>query len=207
MYSFLAGQILFFTLYLISTIFSTRFRLFEIGRSERNHFLLWMHDFFFFAWNRLLWCGVFFHISIRRLVMRRRKLACYWWFCLSFGKKVILNVNFSYTASAFSVSYSFLYHSVPALSTLWNHIAPFPGFVVSLSRLNYPSLVRLAHTKRSSHKLAASIVVVVVVAVAAVEEDLRNTRCGSFYSADDFYRGVPSPSVRLLRASYSMTSW
>lgn len=43
----------FFTLYLISTIFSTRFRLFEIGRSERNHFLLWMHDFFF-AWNRLL---------------------------------------------------------------------------------------------------------------------------------------------------------
>lgn len=200
MYSFLSGQILFFTLYLISTIFSTRFRLFEIGRSERNHFLLWMLDFYLFCLESptLMWRMFFFsHYSIRRLVMRRRKLACYWWVCLSFGKKVIiLNVNFSYTASAFSVSYSFLYH-----------LSPLSGITL-LSFLDL-SLGRLAHhTKRSSHKLAASIVVVVVaVAVAAVEEDLRNTRCGSFYSADDFYRGVPSPSVRLLRASYSMTSW
>lgn len=70
------------------------------------------------------------------------------------------------------------------------------------SELSVLSVVVADHTKRSSHKLAASI----VVAVAAVAE-FRNTRLGSFYSADDFYRGVPSPSVRLLRASYSMTSW
>lgn len=90
---------------------------------------------------------------------------------------------------------------------LYHNLSPLSGITL-LSFLDL-SLVRLAHhTKRSSHKLAASIVfVVVAVAVAAVEEDLRNTRCGSFYSADDFYRGVPSPSVRLLRASYSMTSW
>lgn len=201
MYSFLAGQILCFTLYLISTIFSTRFRLFEIGRSERNHFLLWMLDFFVLLGIAYFVVAYFFTLA----------LGDWWWdgenwhaiddFVLVLGKGYYFEL-FSYIASAFSVSYSF---SVPSLSTVRNHIAQFPGFVVSLSRLNYPSLVRLAHhTKRSSHKLAASIV---VVAVAAVEEDLRNPRCGSFYSADDFYRGVPSPSVRLLRASYSMTSW
>lgn len=68
------------------------------------------------------------------------------------------------------------------------------------------SVLSVDHTKRSSHKLLASIFVVVVVVVFAAVE-FRNTRFGSFYSADDFYRGVPSPSVRLLRASYSMTSW
>lgn len=51
-----------------------------------------------------------------------------------------------------------------------------------------------AHTNRSSHKLDVSV-------------EVRNTRFGSSYSVDDFYRGVPSPSVKLLRASYSITSW
>lgn len=51
-----------------------------------------------------------------------------------------------------------------------------------------------AHTRRSSHKLVDSA-------------ESRNTRFVSFYSADVFYRGVPSPSAKLLRASYSMTSW
>lgn len=204
MYSFLAGQILFLLfIYLVRFIRPVSVCL-KLG--DQNETTFFSGCFFFCLESPTLMWRMFFHIIA---------LGDWWWdgenwhaiddFVLVLGKRLFWMSIFLTPVSAFSVSYSF---SVPQRS-ISIHSSKSHCSVSWICRFTFPvklsvSCPSCSHTKRSSHKLAASIV---VVAVAAVEEDLRNTRCGSFYSADDFYRGVPSPSVRLLRASYSMTSW
>lgn len=87
-------------------------------------------------------------------------------------------------------------------------VTSFPSILYSIAELCAPNKVSF-WCDDGAVDCASSVAApapAAAVAIAAAEDDGCDPEL-TVQLSSGFYRGAPSPSARLLRASYSMTSW